>query len=452
MKGEHVMCEGKLVDFSGQKTEDTVQIRQNTDFAEYAVESSEEGWFGLKITARIINGAEYRINFVVINGKPAGELFVYGEEFSETIFPKAYLHAGRNTVRINPHWCGIEIKGIALTEAQPLPSDLYTPIKTLCGNRKIENVYRLYDYLVGIYGKQILSGQQVNNEREMTEIEVIHSVTGKYPAVCGLDFIYRSGNPLYNTDRWPRSEVDKAVRWWKEGGIVTFCWHWLSPMHAESPDGIGCFCTEHTKFDIAHAMENEQGPEYQSLIRDMDLVAGLLKQLETMGIPVLWRPLHEASGAWFWWGAKGAAPYIKLWRTMFERFEYHHKLKNLIWVFNAQGRSWYPGDDVVDIIGEDVYVQKHDTGSQYPRFYEALRYTGARKMIALSENGVVPSPEDIRRYGTYWLWFCTWCREFVCQKGSDGIEYNPEYTTREALLCTYNDPLVITRDHLPSFR
>lgn len=40
-----------------------------------------------------------------------------------------------------------------------------------------------------------------------------------------------------------------------------------------------------------------------------------------MGVPVLWRPLHEAGGKWFWWGSHGASVTIKLYDIMFNRLD-----------------------------------------------------------------------------------------------------------------------------------
>jgi mannan endo-1,4-beta-mannosidase len=77
-----------------------------------------------------------------------------------------------------------------------------------------------------------------------------------------------------------------------------------------------------------------------------------LKRLRDAGVPVLWRPLHEASGnawhtPWFWWGAKGAEPYKKLWNMMFDRMNNYHGLNNLIWIYSInwdnKDSSWYPG-------------------------------------------------------------------------------------------------------------
>ncbi len=44
------------------------------------------------------------------------------------------------------------------------------------------------------------------------------------------------------------------------------------------------------------------------MVRDIDAIASLLKRLQDHGVTVLWRPLHEAAGGWFWWGAGGPGP------------------------------------------------------------------------------------------------------------------------------------------------
>ena len=113
-------------------------------------------------------------------------------------------------------------------------------------------------------------------------------------------------------------------------------------------------------------------------------------------MPVIWRPLHEAQGGWFWWGAHGAENFKELWNLMYDRLTNHHGLHNLIWEFTSIGVNgdedeWYPGDDEVDIVGLDIYTQPTDNMSgQWTDAFDA--YNG-RKMIALSETDTVVDPE-----------------------------------------------------------
>src|SRR5690606_25911046 len=117
-----------------------------------------------------------------------------------------------------------------------------------------------------------------------------------------------------------------------------------------------------------------------------------LQKYEDAGVPVIWRPLHEAQGnepdgdAWFWWGAHGPENFKTLWRVMHERLTEHHGLHNLIWEFTSSAAKsehldWYPGDDVVDIVGLDVYTEPSSTMNG--EWYDVLEFYNGRKMLAL---------------------------------------------------------------------
>lgn len=244
-----------------------------------------------------------------------------------------------------------------------------------------------------------------------------------------------------------------AIQWGREGGIVTFCWHWNAPKDLidQGPDRFwhSGFYTNATTFDLEEAMNDPSSEAYRLLVRDIDVISGLLKRLQDEDIPVLWRPLHEASGAWFWWGAKGPEPYIKLWKLMYDRMTRHHRLNHLIWVWNGQHRDWYPGDEYIDIIGEDVYGPARDYSSQAERFNKAISYnTEANKIVALSENGPVPDPDRLLQDGIPWAWFCTWYGDFIWKKDQDSEEYTEAFMLNKM----YNHPYVITKELLPDLR
>ena len=251
-------------------------------------------------------------------------------------------------------------------------------------------------------------------------------------------------------------DTDSAIKWWKEGGIVTFSWHWNAPKDLinQPPDKMwySGFYTRATTFDVKKAMDNPDSEDYVLILRDIDAIAVQLKRLRDEGIPVLWRPLHEASGGWFWWGARGPEPCIKLWRLLYDRLTHYHKLNNLIWVWNGQHGDWYPGDEYVDIIGEDVYGGARAYGSQVGRFLTALSYTKANKVIALTENGTIPDPDALLLDEAAWAWYCTWCGGFVYKKEGEEVVYSEEHTELSMLKKVYNHEYVITRDQLPDLK
>ncbi|RCW45500.1 glycosyl hydrolase [Paenibacillus prosopidis] len=313
-----------------------------------------------------------------------------------------------------------------------------------------DSAKRLMTYLCDIYGSRILTGQQIGVE-STPELDIIYEVTGKYPAVYGFDFMNYSPS---RTERGATcSDTVIAIDWWKSGGIVTFCWHWNAPKDLIDlpPDrtwGSG-FYTKATTFDVQKAMDDQESEEFQLLIRDIDAIAEQLKRLQNAGVPVLWRPLHEASGGWFWWGAKGPEPCVQLWKLMYDRMTNVHKLGHLIWVWNGQHADWYPGDEYVDIIGEDIYPPAKNYESQQERFQSALSYTKMNKIIALSENGPIPDPDLMLRDNALWAWNCTWYGTFVYVTEQGRRQYSSEYTEREQLVKFYNHPLSLSKDEVP---
>ena len=204
--------------------------------------------------------------------------------------------------------------------------------------------------------------------------------------------------------------VEYAYDWYKNaGGIVQLCWHWTTPedyaVNAGDQPWYSSFYKEGSKLDLDKIMNGEDDAAYQLLMDDIDNMANELARLRDAGVPVLWRPLHEAAGGWFWWGASGADAYLQLYKLMYERLTNVHGLNNLIWVWNGQDAAWYPGDEYVDIIGEDIYPGKHVYTSQAARFIKALSYTDTRKLITLSENGCIPDPEQLVRDNIMWSYW-----------------------------------------------
>jgi mannan endo-1,4-beta-mannosidase len=211
----------------------------------------------------------------------------------------------------------------------------------------------LLKYLGNIYGEKILSGQQ-----DQASLDWVTQNVGTTPAILGLDLMD------YTESRKSRgassTDVDKAIAFAKKGGIVTFCWHWGAPTglyDTSAQPWYRGFYTDATDFNIETALANTNNANYTLLMKDIDTIAVQLKKLQDAGVPVIWRPLHEAEGGWFWWGAKGPEPAKKLWKIVYDRLTNQHKLNNLIWTWNSVAPSWYPGSDTVDIVSADTYAE-----------------------------------------------------------------------------------------------
>jgi hypothetical protein len=267
----------------------------------------------------------------------------------------------------------------------------------------------LLSYLHDVSGKRMLAGQQEGrrgtNELGF-ELRHIQQHTGKLPAILGLDAISLVSGGAGRGGAGRGSVVSNALDWVSHrNGIVTFCWHWRAPV------GRREFYTKDTDFDAARAV-TPGTPEYEGVLQDMDALAEQLKRLQAARVPVLWRPLHEANGRWFWWGAAGPDACKKLWRLMFERFTGHHGLTNLLWVFSPGASldlaDWYPGDAYVDLIGHDHYPLDGNHGAAKEIYDELVALGGGTKLVGMSENGPIPAPGAVTQEKVDWLFFITW--------------------------------------------
>ena len=393
---------------------------------------AESGLYNLSIGFATPNGSKgYDLE---VNGKKSTGQFPATQQFKTHDAGKFNLNSGTNTIRIGKGWGWYHLDFIRLEPATiSLPQK---PPHTLLDTKATGSTKALFAWLISLYGEKMLSGQQ-----SMDDIEYIETLTGKSPAIGVFDLIdYSPSRVEHGAD--PTGSVETWINWARaNNGIVSLSWHWNAPMDLIDLPGQEWwrgFYTNATTFDLEAALANKNGIRYQLLLRDMDLIAVQLKKFQTLDIPVLWRPLHEVWGRWFWWGAKGPEPFIELWRLMVDRFTSHHELHNLIWVYTHQDMEWYPGDDVVDVVSMDIYTEQSSTMSG--EWESTQQDFDGQKLVALSESGTLPEPDEVRTFGTWWSWFSTWSGDFI-RSADTGL-------VREVFL----DEDVLTLDELPDWR
>lgn len=165
-------------------------------------------------------------------------------------------------------------------------------------------------------------------------------------------------------------------------------------------------------------------PQNAIINEDIEKLAGYMSLLQDANIPVLFRPLHEAAGdyaygAWFWWGNDGTEGTKALWNYLRDKLEKEYGLNNLIWVWTVQTssagnmadlslmRSAYPGSDVVDMVGTDLYPD-NAMSNQTDQFNMVNAVADGRKMVALSEVGNLVDPELAANENALWSYFMNW--------------------------------------------
>lgn len=173
---------------------------------------------------------------------------------------------------------------------------------SLVNSKSSAEAVALYQRLIGYNGKFVLSGQTNFHYTDLVQ------KVGRNPVVQAFDMQnYSPHNPWYNWQPADDGTVANAINWYKKTnnkGIVSFHWHWFSPMGGNLRTST--FYTNFTDFDVAKAVTTGTA-ENNATIRDIDAIAVQLKRLQSEKIPVIWRPLHEAGGKWFWWGSKTSA-------------------------------------------------------------------------------------------------------------------------------------------------
>lgn len=298
----------------------------------------------------------------------------------------------------------------------------------------------LLKFLETVSGRYTLSGQHNYISTGSLYTDQVEQALGKRPLVWGSDFAFVLGGqeigrhyhcgPLNVSDpvevphfldvtaeQSRDAMIADAIAQHARGHIITLMWHCPLPQYGDTaPD-----------YSAVWAMENRPDAQtwrelttagtllHAQWLAQIDRIAGYLARLRDAHVPVLWRPYHEMNGVWFWWcNQKGPEGFAKLWRLMHERYTEHHRLDNLVWVWNTNAprdrpgdeayayRDFYPGAEVVDVLAADVYQRDYKQSH-----HDDLAELADGKPIALGETGELPDPAILEQQPR-WAWFMPW--------------------------------------------
>ena len=239
----------------------------------------------------------------------------------------------------------------------------------------------------------------------------VKEVCGDHPAVLGLDLGGIESAGKENLDELWFSDIrNAAAAHHSRGGIVTFSWHVRNPL-----TGGDAWDTSSTE---AVASILEGGANHTLFMGWLANLADFLlsvKDSEGNPIPVIFRPWHEHTGSWFWWGRNicTTGQYKALWHMTYDYLTRERGLSNLVWAYSPNTgvdeegyMERYPGDGEVDILGFDCYEQPGRDGSfdeanaRYAaQLREALSFITRLgeehgKIAALTETGLEGIPCD----------------------------------------------------------
>ena len=294
----------------------------------------------------------------------------------------------------------------------------------------------LLNFLYEIKGKYILSGHHNKITNPALYNKKVEEMIGDYPVIWGSDFSYSFGSKDPDYARQEMIATSKIIH--KRGQIVTLMWHECFPSNGESCRRSSIWVWDKVVTQERWDSLTTQGTKLNNQWRaQADNVAKYLKQLRDLHIPVLWRPFHEMNGVWFWWCRHpGENGFAKLWKMIYDYFTNHHKLNNLLWVWNANAprqilgdeaydyRDYFPGIDYVDVLAADAY---HNDYKQ--SHHDDLLKLAGGKPIALGEVGQMPAPEILIEQPE-WTWFMGWSEFLTKANKTDSVKilYNSRRT------------------------
>ena len=460
-------------------------------------------------TKVLIKQYDWITSKIVVNGVEAGSMLTTPRncDSSYVIAASAKMKVGENQITVGNQAIGVDYITV---ERHPDPE--FKICAAPVTPNASESARKVYSFLRENFGKKTISGMMISDQnfnynygdmkiippggctpadsckytdeqvswKGQTDIAEFYKRSGHYPAIGGFDMLFAAGG--HHEEGWFKGYTENNLLMtedlWNMGGIPTYTWHWkvgedtvfytkdTYPMNGFNASG----CTEGVKgtsesntcFNYTKAFKgdkcaeiDETSQEYKDIVADVDIVSGYFKQLQEKGIAVVWRPLHEASGGWFWWGTASAECYVQLYRLVFKRMVETNKLNNLIWVWNintdpafgydysALNAAWYPGDDYVDIVAVDIYDPLNDHNSAANYYNKIVSDVGTNKMIALSENGAIPDIDSIAEDKAYWSYWMTWSQTW----SGNFLEKTPTDMWKRNL----DDERIIALDNMPGW-
>ncbi|MCB0563827.1 MAG: beta-mannosidase [Phaeodactylibacter sp.] len=287
-------------------------------------------------------------------------------------------------------------------------STVYGKLKTVDANAT-KRTKALYANLRKISSRHILFGHQdalaygVMWREWHKKKSDVRDVCGHYPAVFGWD-LGKLGKGEVNIDTVAFNSMKSWIlEAYKMGGVNTISWH------------LDNFVTNGSSWDVGENVVSAilpGGAQHEAYKARLDLLAGFFKSLRKgflfkHDIPIIFRPFHEHTGNWFWWGQPycTAEEYKELWRFTVKYLRDEKEVHNVLYCYSTDVFKdkehyllCYPGDEYVDILGFDDYqdVQPENDPSELTRQLRLLVNMAEErgKVAALTETGLESIPEE----------------------------------------------------------
>ncbi len=306
----------------------------------------------------------------------------------------------------------LRVLGICLLFGTPAISPaqaLSEAVKGISDPQATRQTQALFENLRNMSGKSVLFGHQdalaygVTWSGELNRCDV-KEVCGAYPAVFGWDLGKLAKSAIYNIDSVHFEDMKRWIRQaYEMGSVNTISWH------------IDNLVSGGNAWDTTTAIREllPGGAQHEKLVTQLDLLADFVLDLKSGGvfkhyIPIIFRPWHENTGSWFWWGKASCTPdeFKQLWHFTVDYLRNKRNIHHLLFAYSPdpfqtkeEYIETYPGDAYVDIFGLDHYLNGdlEVRGKDLTKKLEIIVELAEErdKIAALTETGYEAIPDRL---------------------------------------------------------
>ena len=370
-----------------KSTDETEILNAEGSFRSKTVEDAGDGWSTVTIRGEIKPQAKSVSSLTIgIVGPYADLREVYIDDVTF-----GQLDASEDYVKITENVQAGDQAGL---------DHMATSVK-LVDSEATDSTKALAAYLTGLRADdKVLFGHQNSTFRSVRDngnTSDIKDITGSEAGLFGIDTLSLAGtecaseNPL-------KASIEASRKAYEGGSIISLSCHMPNFTNAKiTATGDAEHPYDFSKCDFSESKDltpcadyilegGEYNPQYNAYL---DIIADYALALQKENVPILFRPFHENSGGWFWWGTSTSADsYRAIWRYMVNYLQ-AKGVHNLLYVYSPNGPidnesdylSRYPGDAYVDVLGFDYYDD----------YADASKYTGDTYFDALDKSCKVVS-------------------------------------------------------------
>lgn len=274
-------------------------------------------------------------------------------------------------------------------------SKMATEVKLVDSNAT-DSAKALAAYLAGLQAEdQVLFGHQNSTFRSVRDNGVtsdVKDVTGSEAGLFGIDTLSLAGTECAS-EHPLQASIAASKKAYDGGSIISLSCHMPNFTSAKiTATGDAKHPYDFSKCDFAESKDLTpcadyilEGGAYNAQYNAyLDIIAEYALALQQENVPILFRPFHENSGGWFWWGTSTSADsYRAIWRYMVNYLQ-AKGVHNMLYVYSPNGPidsetdylSRFPGDAYVDVLGFDFYDD----------YADADKYTGDTYFEALAKS------------------------------------------------------------------